>query len=148
MKSSLNDDFPTPFQQIFATYCVLMAEICILLFSSNLASKSQQLLITNSAPIFRKSKRNQVKTFLLWRYSDTRFSLRSKLYYKNNDSFQPLQTFAMQAFRAHSAIVPHFPIQRDALKSELYAWGKASECHQNPSKNRLSGQLPRCFSLP
>jgi hypothetical protein len=46
MNQRIDSTFPTAFQQIFAFFCVLMTEICILLFSSILASKLSQLLIT------------------------------------------------------------------------------------------------------
>jgi hypothetical protein len=39
------DNFTTPFQQIFAAFRIFMAEISVLLFFSNLASKSRLLLI-------------------------------------------------------------------------------------------------------
>jgi hypothetical protein len=86
------DTFLTNFQQIFAAFCVLMTESCISLFYFTSASKYHRLLIKDKTSIFRKSKQNRAKNLFLWRYSDTRISLRSKLYYKNNDSFQPLQT--------------------------------------------------------
>jgi hypothetical protein len=41
------DTFPTPFQHIFAAFCVLMANSCVFLFFLNLASKSRALLITD-----------------------------------------------------------------------------------------------------
>jgi hypothetical protein len=48
------DTFPTPFQQIFAAFCVLMTDSYIFLFFCNLASKFQQLLIiANAADINR-----------------------------------------------------------------------------------------------
>jgi hypothetical protein len=46
MSPHISSSFLAPFQQIFALFCVLMTEICILLFFSNLASKLIQLLIT------------------------------------------------------------------------------------------------------
>jgi hypothetical protein len=99
MTRQQNGKFMTRFRQIFAAYCVLLADLCILLFYQNLASKSQLLLIKDKTSIFRKSKPNPAKKFFLWRYSDTKWRavtsrrhLRSKKSYKNNDSFQPLQT--------------------------------------------------------
>jgi hypothetical protein len=43
------------FQQIFAAFCVLIADLCILLFFQNFASKLLQLLITNAAPESQKT---------------------------------------------------------------------------------------------
>jgi hypothetical protein len=72
MRPQLNNRFSTRFQQIFAAGCVLIAEICILLFFRNSASKSRQILIEDKTPNFRKSKPNPAKKLFLSRYSDTR----------------------------------------------------------------------------
>jgi hypothetical protein len=82
------------FQQIFAADCVLMTKICIFLFFHKIASKSQQLLIISACLMFRIFQPNHAKKLFLWRYIDTKISSRSKKSYKNDDSFQPLQTFA------------------------------------------------------
>jgi hypothetical protein len=48
MTTQLQGDYPRPFQQIFAAFCVLMAEIWFLLFFQKLASKSEKLLIMSN----------------------------------------------------------------------------------------------------
>jgi hypothetical protein len=86
------DSFMASFRQIFAFFCVLLTDSCILLFFHISASKPRLLLITNKTPIFRKSKPNPAEKYFLWRYGDTKIFLRSKYSYKNDDYFQPLQT--------------------------------------------------------
>jgi hypothetical protein len=59
MPASQNSTFPTPFQQTFTFFCVLLAEICFFLFFSNIASKSRQLLITIKVYAVKNSNRSQ-----------------------------------------------------------------------------------------
>jgi hypothetical protein len=49
MQTQLYGAFPTHLQQIFAAFCLLLAESCIFLFFLMLAPKSCLLLIMNTA---------------------------------------------------------------------------------------------------
>jgi hypothetical protein len=60
MSKTKNSAFPTPFQQIFALFCVLIAEICISLFYFTLASKFNNLLIMDKIVILKNL--NQIQT--------------------------------------------------------------------------------------
>jgi hypothetical protein len=80
------------FQQIFAAFCVLMAEICISLFFRSPASKTNKKLITIKLPIFRKYKPNRENKLFLWRYSDTKsFLVLNQIL----QDYQQLQTFIL-----------------------------------------------------
>jgi hypothetical protein len=59
MPTQLYGAFPTHLQQIFAAFCLLLAESCIFLFFLMLAPKSCLLLIMNTAATSKKSNRNQ-----------------------------------------------------------------------------------------
>jgi hypothetical protein len=56
MPTQIISSFPTHFQQIFAAFCLLIADSCIFLSFQILASKSTTLLITNAASKNKKSK--------------------------------------------------------------------------------------------
>jgi hypothetical protein len=99
MLATQNNSFSTHFQQIFAFFCVLMTDSCILLFFRNLASKSQNLLITNDlyfcSPLqigeglgVRFSQPNRAKNFFLWRYSDTKITFVLNLVRQTDKPFQ------------------------------------------------------------
>jgi hypothetical protein len=59
MMPQKHSSFSTHFQQIFAAFCVLLTEKCILLFFLNLASKFRQSLIMNTKSKIKKLNRIQ-----------------------------------------------------------------------------------------
>jgi hypothetical protein len=59
MPTQLHSSFSILFQQIFAAFCALMADLYIFLFFQNLASNSHTLLIMNPAYKIKNSNRIQ-----------------------------------------------------------------------------------------
>jgi hypothetical protein len=59
MTATKNNSFSTHVQQIFAAFCFFVTDSCILLFFSNLASKSRLLLITAKAKFLKNPNQSQ-----------------------------------------------------------------------------------------